>query len=237
MTVPPGPGSLVAATSAVGVGLLLPAVQKVRESSVRMQSSNNLKQIALAMHNYNDAYSGNLPAHAIYSKDGKKPLLSWRVAILPYIEEDNLYRQFHLDEPWDSEHNKKLIPLMPKIYLNPTGPADEGTGDDLLPAFRRRRGGVGKECRSSRASRGPFVDGTSNTIMVAEAGDPVIWTKPDDLEYDPNKPLPKLGSRPGQPFLVALADGSVRSISRAMTEKTLRAAITAAGNETLGPDW
>jgi hypothetical protein len=73
--------------------------------------------------------------------------------------------------------------------------------------------------------------------MVAEAGEPVIWTKPDDLTYDPKKPLPKLGHTPGRAFLVALGDGSVRSIARTMSEKTLRAAITAAGNETLGADW
>jgi hypothetical protein len=236
VTVPPGPGSLVAATSAVGVGLLLPAVQKVRESSVRMQSSNNLKQIALAMHNFNDAYSGNLPAHAIYSKDGKKPLLSWRVAILPYIEEDNLYRQFHMDEPWDSEHNKKLIPLMPKVYLSPTAPRTKEPG---MTYYQILVGGGAAWEKSSKQPGIPrtFVDGTSNTIMVAEAGEPVIWTKPDDLEYDPNKPLPKLGLQPGGPFNVALADGSTRVISPNISDATMRAAITPAGGEFLGPDW
>ena len=71
-------------------------MQKVREAASRTQGSNNLKQFALAMHNYNDVY-GKLPAHAVYSKDGKTPLLSWRVAILPFIEQDNLYKQFKLD--------------------------------------------------------------------------------------------------------------------------------------------
>jgi len=82
----------------------------------RGQSNNNLKQIAIAFHQYHDTYK-SLPLHAIYSKDGKTPLLSWRVAILPFIEQDALYKQFKLDEPWDSEHNKKLIPLMPRIYM------------------------------------------------------------------------------------------------------------------------
>ena len=74
--------------------------------------------------------------------------------------------------------------------------------------------------------------------MIAEAGNPVIWTKPDDMEYDPKKPLPRLG-RVWNPagFLAAMADGSVRMVGPKVTEKTLRAAITAAGNETLGPDW
>ncbi len=96
------------------VGMLLPAIQKVRTASKRMVSMNNMKQIALAMHNYHDVY-GRLPAPAIMDKDGK-PLLSWRVAILPFIEQDNLYKQFKLDEPWDSEHNKKLLVQMPGIY-------------------------------------------------------------------------------------------------------------------------
>jgi hypothetical protein len=225
------------ASNAVLIGLLLPAVQKVREAAGRAQGQNNLKQIALAMHNYNDAYQGKLPAHAIYSKDGKTPLLSWRVAILPFIEQDNLYRQFKLDEPWDSEHNKKLIPLMPKVYVAQSAPPTREPGMTYYQVF------VGGGAPWERSSKQPsiprtFVDGTSNTIMVAEAGEAVIWTKPDDLFYDPQKPLPKLGNvwnRLG--FTVAMADGSVRLVRPTVTEKTLRAAITAAGQEILGPDW
>src|SRR5260370_37344826 len=89
-----------------------------------MKSSNNLKQIGLAMHNYEGVYR-TIPPSAICDKNGK-PLLSWRVAILPYIEQDNLYRQFNLDEPWDSENNKKLIPLMPRTYASPLAPTEEG---------------------------------------------------------------------------------------------------------------
>src|SRR5438309_10601168 len=86
----------------------------VNRSAQRMRSANSLKQILLAFHNFHDA-SGKFPTAASYSKDGK-PLLSWRVQILPFIEQTNLYNEFHVDEPWDSEHNKKLIPRMPKIF-------------------------------------------------------------------------------------------------------------------------
>jgi hypothetical protein len=237
VAVPHGLQANLAVSGAVLPALLLPAVQKVREASVRAQGQNNLKQIVLAMHNYNDAFQGKLPAHAIYAKDGRTPLLSWRVAILPYVEQDNLYRQFKLDEPWDSEHNKKLIPLMPKVYLAPNAPPTREPGMTYYQVF------VGGGAPWERSSKQPsiprtFVDGTSNTIMVAEAGEPVIWTKPDDLAYDPQKPLPKLGNiwnRLG--FMVAMADGSVRLVAPTVTEKTLRAAITAAGQERLGPDW
>jgi len=229
--------SNIVATSAIGIGLLLPAVQKVRMAAGGAQGANNLKQLALAMHNYNDVYAGKLPAHAIYSKDCKTPLLSWRVAILPYIEQDNLYREFHLDEPWDSEHNKKLIPMMPKLFTPPNAPPTKEPGMTYYQLF------VGGGAAWEKSSKQPgiprsFPDGTSNTIMMAEAGDPVIRTKPDDMEYDPKKPLPRLGKawNPAG-FLAAMADGSVRTVGPKVTEKTLRAAITAAGNETLGPDW
>src|SRR4051794_32667612 len=66
------------------------------------------------MHNYSSAH-GSLPPPAVYGKDGR-PLLSWRVAILPFIEQDDLYKQFRLDEPWDSPHNRRLLPKMPKLY-------------------------------------------------------------------------------------------------------------------------
>jgi hypothetical protein len=237
MTVPIGNATTGVFATSMMVGMALPAVQKVRESGSGARAQNNLKQIALALHNYNDAYQGQLPAHAIYSKDGKKPLLSWRVAILPYVEQDALYREFHLDEPWDSEHNKKLIPKMPQVYLAPNAPPAKEPGLTHYQVF------VGGGAVWERGPQHPglprtFVDGTSNTIMVAEAAEPVIWTKPDDLTYDPAKPLPKLGADPASPtFIVVMGDGSTRRVSRKALEKNLRAAITAAGNEVLPRDW
>ena len=78
---------------------------------------NNLKQIGLAIHNYAQANKTFPPAYTV-DKDGK-PLLSWRVLILPYLEGDDLYSEFHLDEPWDSEHNKKLLSRMPAVFRDP----------------------------------------------------------------------------------------------------------------------
>ena len=225
----------LAATSAIGIGLLLPAVQKVRMAAAGVQGANNLKQLALAMFNYEATYN-NFPAHAIYSKDGNKPLLSWRVAILPYIEQNNLYQQFHLDEPWDSEHNKKLIPLMPKIFIPPNAPPTKEPGMTYYQLFVG--GGAGWSANAKGPRIANFTDGTSNTIMIAEAGEAVIWTKPEDLTYDPQKPLPKLGNiwNPAG-FLVAMCDGSVRTVGPKVKQTTLRAAITAAGGEVMGDDW
>ena len=118
------PGGSIGSTAPVGVALLLPAVRSARGAARRAASTNNLKQIALAMHNHHDA-SKEFPAAYSTDKQGK-PLLSWRVKILPLIGQDALYRQFHLDEPWDSEHNKKLIPLMPPVYMAPGSTAGPG---------------------------------------------------------------------------------------------------------------
>src|SRR5262245_25073160 len=78
------------------------------ETAMQTQSRNNMKQMALAIHNYVSAKK-RFPTAAIRDKKNGKPLLSWRVAILPYLEDQTIYGEFHLDEPWDSEHNQKLL--------------------------------------------------------------------------------------------------------------------------------
>ena len=213
---------------------LVQAVQKMRAAASRAQGTNNLKQLGLAIHNYANTMKGQSPAHANYSKDGK-PLLSWRVLILPYIEGQDLYRQFHLNEPWDSEHNKKLLAKMPKVY---TSPEDE---DTIKKHVTHYQGFMGKgaffEGKQGLRFPAEFTDGTSNTIMFVEAAKAVPWTKPEDVSYDPDQPLPKLGLPGAGVFLAAMCDGSVRAISHKITEKTLRSAITRNGGEILGPDF
>jgi prepilin-type processing-associated H-X9-DG protein len=214
------------ALAPIAVGLLLPAVQKVREAASRAQSMNNLKQIGLAMHSYHDAV-GTFPSMAICDKQGK-PLLSWRVAILPYIEEQNLYERFKLDEPWDSEHNKKLIPLMPKTYFNPSAPtpATEGKTHYRLVYGKEMIFDVDKAL-----SFAGITDGTSNTILAFEAEEPVEWTRPKEFAYDANKPLPKFGAFSRGGFNVLFADGSVRVIPSSTSEKTMRLLLQPADGE------
>src|SRR5206468_6219088 len=105
------------------IALLLPAVQAAREAARRAQCVNNLKQIGLAMHNYHSS-KDSLPPSAIVDKDGK-PLLSWRVAILPYIEQQPLYDKFKLDESWDSPNNRQLLKYMPAVYFCPSTPKSQ----------------------------------------------------------------------------------------------------------------
>jgi hypothetical protein len=216
----------------ISIGLLLPAVQKVREAAGRAESMNNLKRIAIAMHVYHDA-NFRLPAAGICDKNGK-PLLSWRVAILPYIEQEQLYRKFKLDEPWDGPNNKKLLAQMPLIYKLPSD-------DQTAPDHTHYQVFVGNNAafdKRSGRSIVDFLDGTSNTILIIVADKAVPWTKPEDVDFDSNKPmLPLLSRHFRSGYLVALVDGSVRVVPSSVSENTLKAAITRNGGEALGPDW
>jgi prepilin-type processing-associated H-X9-DG protein len=212
------PGSSLVSNAPVLAGLILPAVQKARESARRMQSQNNMKQMALAMLNYESAM-GSLPAAYVADKNTGKPLLSWRVTILPYIEQDGLYRQFHLDEPWDSEHNKKLLEMMPQVYRHPDSRAAPGM-TNYLTVRGKDTVFPGKE--GVKVSQ--ITDGMSNTIMAVEVSDgkAVPWTKPDDFNYDEKNPAAGLGGLFPGGFNAMFCDGSVRFISNAIDAETLR---------------
>jgi len=206
-------------TTAIAIGMLLPAVQKVREAAQRTSSINNLKQIALAMHNYNSTY-GAFPAAAICDKKTGKPLLSWRVAILPYIEQEALYKQFKMDEPWDSEHNLKLAKNMPKIYFHPKAnkPGDDKTHYRLFYG----KGAAFELNKTTQINN--ITDGLSNTLMAVEAEEPVVWTNPNDLAFDPTKALPKMLSIDGK-FSAAYCDGSVRTFKMPIDQEILKLLI------------
>jgi RNA polymerase sigma factor (sigma-70 family) len=167
-------------------------------------ASNRMKQIGIAFHGYAEV-SGDRWADDLTDKDGRV-LLSWRVAILPFVGEEKLYKEFKLDEAWDSEHNKKLIEKMPQLYAPVRVKAKEGE------TFCQRFVGKGALFNENGASYtiATLPDGTSNTALAVEAGDPVIWTRPADLPFNAKGPLPKLGGLFGGEFHVLFGDGSVR---------------------------
>jgi len=225
------PGANVGAAAPAAVALLLPAVQASREAARRMQSSNNLKQLALAMHNFHDTYRG-FPAGYSADEDGKA-LLSWRVHLLPYLEHLELYNQFHLDEPWDSPNNKALIERMPMVFRSPNSKAEPGKTNYL--GISGADGVFVRPQPGERLGAGlaQITDGTSNTIMIVEASDEraVIWTQPADLAPNANDPIQGLtGMRPGG-FLASLSDGSVRFIAETIDKAMLKALFTKAGGE------
>jgi hypothetical protein len=186
----------------------------------KAKSADNLKQLALAMHNYHDAH-GSFPAAAIYSKDGK-PLLSWRVAILPFIDQDRLHKQFKLDEPWDSAHNKALLSQMPRIFAAPVRGAAAMRERTHYQVFVGK-GTVFDGTKGRSISEITF--GTSNTLLIVEAKNPVPWTKPEDLPFDPRKPLPELGGLFADGFHVTMCNGAVRFFARTIKEDMIRAMI------------
>jgi hypothetical protein len=198
----------------------------VANAQTRAKTELNLKQIGLAFFNAEAAY-GAFP-QGIADSTGKVGL-SWRVALLPFLERDDLYRQFKLDEPWDSEHNKKLIPQMPKIFAPP--------GVDTFGyTYYRSFTGPGTVMPPSMLSLPPkqvflgvrttsITDGTSNTLLIAEATEPVVWTKPDELPFSPGKP-PKLGGGVySNGFHALLCDGSAIFIPSNIDPRMLSNAI------------
>jgi|GEM_PF-829076 len=227
--------------AASAAGGLIGAISQARGSAQRSVSSNNLKQIAIALHNYADANGSRFPPPVFMGKDGKgKVPHSWRVAILPYIEQEPLYRQYHFDEPWDSEANKGVLAQMPAILRNPTDdPKSTSAGyyvlrtEKLLEETPAPGGGAyapegGFQTAFSGKNGMPFsqiTDGTSNTLAVVEAKADIPWTKPEDILFDPAKDPPKLGGFFKEGFHAALCDGSVRFIDQRIDPKILKLLI------------
>jgi hypothetical protein len=213
-----GIGLIVGAQPGVGAPVP-PTVPLPPPTPAQMnKSQKNLKQIVLAMINYSDTFS-RLPIDS-RSNNGKS-LLSWRVAILPFIEEAPLYIQFNQDEPWDSDHNKKLIEKMPKLFEPIRVTAKPG--ETFYQVFSGEGALFGPKAKPTYPTSIP--DGTSNTGMVFEAGEPVVWTKPADLPFDENKPLPKLGGLFDGMFQVGLCDGSVKRCRKDANVDELRKLI------------
>ncbi len=200
---------------------------KIQNAAARAMHTNNFKQIGIAMHNYYGVYK-HLPLHAIYSKDGKTPLLSWRVAILPFIEQEDLYREFKLDEPWDSAHNKKLIAKMPKIYAVP----GKGKPEDGKTHYQVFTGPGTVFDGNKKRQFQDITDGTSNTILAIEGKNAVVWTKPEDLTLPKDKnQLPAVGGLFKGGIVVLFCDASVHTFRPNPPADLLRTLITRAGNE------
>ncbi|MEX0610975.1 MAG: M56 family metallopeptidase [Pirellulales bacterium] len=191
------------------------------------QTQNNLKNLALAILNYEATYRA-LPPHAKYDASGK-PVLSWRVMILPFLDQADLYEEFRLDEPWDSEHNRKLLARMPDEFKNPK--LNEPTKTNYLAV-------VGEECVFTGTPNGikfsRISDGTARTIALveADADQAVEWTKPEDWQFDRNAPTSHLGGLWGDRWHAAWIDGSVRGIFTLEPRNLIGIQFTCAGGET-----
>lgn len=230
----PGSELLLLGTLGVGgfvfaeeAGVDVTAMLMPAEAS-RRDRMNGLRQIGLAMHNYHDTFN-RFPAQSFKDENGR-PLLSWRVAILPYIEQQTLYDQFHFDEPWDSEHNLSLLDKMPAIYRT-TASEDRPfhtnfqvieAGNSIFPAD------------SDGERIASIFDGTSNTFMVLESTDEgaVEWTRPDDIVPDMDL-WTQLFGESRDSFMAVFADGAVHVIPSETTAEELEAFLTRNGGEVI----
>jgi hypothetical protein len=221
-----------------GCLVLLPCTVQVLDGEGWVRSAVRLQEVGLALRTYHDVH-GKLPPAVVTAKDDK-PLYSWRVLLLPFLAEDELYKQFHLDEPWDSPHNKTLLGKTPWCYVPALGANKDGPGLTRHQVLV----GPGRAFEREGLTWDDFPDGLANTLLVVEAGEPVPWTKPADLAYHPGEPLPPLGGvfekpvhflcyelwrKPG--FVGCFADGTTRFISSKNDERTIRSLITRNGGE------
>jgi hypothetical protein len=213
--------------------LIMPSLGPHPEAARRTLCRNNLKMIGLALHNYHDVYGVFPPAYV--SDDQGQPMHSWRVLILPYVDEQALYDQYHFDEPWDGPHNIGLLEKMPELYRCPSH-ADAEWGMTDYAAI------VGQPC----VMRGTvpvtirdITDGTSNTIAIGEStGARIRWTEPRDVSFGT---FTHIGDRDGFSgehngcALLLFADGSVQSLSEDEPAETVKALFTRAGGVVVPP--
>jgi hypothetical protein len=191
--------------------------EEIIQGAKRKKCEHSLRQLAEAVKLYSEKLD-KLPPRAKYSADGK-PLLSWRVLLLPFGGENELFKQFHLDEAWDSPHNKPLLAKMPKIFAMPA----ESSSQPTLTSYQVI---VGKGTLFQDAGGMPLrhlPKGGEQALMIVEAGQAVPWTKPEDVVIDPNRPLPKFGGVFPDGFYAVSCDGKVHFIKKTVSEKTLRA--------------
>lgn len=199
---------------------------RLTDAASKNTSMNNLKQLALALHNHESAFTF-FPPQALTSPSGKK-LLSWRVMILPFLEQNELYQKFKLDEPWDSAHNAALIKEMPKVFARPNADPTLGKTPYVAP--------LTKDSFFGRPGAPPgfkdILDGTSNTVWMIEAPPEleVVWTKPEDWEVKGAEAIDQL-LKLSPELLVSQMDGSVQLLPATITSDIIMKMLTIAGGE------
>jgi hypothetical protein len=174
-----------------------------------------------------------LPPTFSVDKNGK-PLHSWRVLILPYLEHAALYDSIRLDEPWDSEFNKQFHDKMPQVFKCPVSTKGNPKSDTVYSMV------VGEKALGRTDGKGlefnKITDGMSNTIGIVERATPVCWMSPEDVKFDDaikgiNKIPEGIGSEHDKGAVFGFLDGSVRFLSQNIDLKVLEALLTIAGGE------
>ena len=204
------------------------------------QCTNRLKQIGLAMHNYHDSYR-HFPT-AVVTDENDRPMHSWRVAILPFMDQASLYDMYDFDEPWDGPNNSVLLESSPdESYRCPddfaSGPYDTSY---MMVVGEGTLGGKPNE----EVSIAGIVDGTSYTILVIEvAGAAVSWCEPRDITVE--EAVTFVTNPQASPFEqvhpggvhVLMADGSVHFLPNSIDPQILRSMLTKADGQVVPVDF
>ncbi len=202
---------------------LAQAASELATGRLSTTRGGKLAQLGVALEDY-VAEHHRLPPSAINGPDGE-PLLSWRVALLPYLGEKDLYTQFKLNERWDSVHNKKLLERMPSVYVQGANETTSSTGLRVFTGpgtpFEGREG----------VPLSDIPDGLRSTLLIAQTKEEVPWTKPEELSYDPKQPL-RVTVEEG-----LFADGSVRLLLAKANSLTRQGIITRNGGEKIDLAW
>lgn len=213
----------------VAVAFLLPVTRSARPTAYRSQCKNNLKQIAIALHNYHDQYHAFPPAYTI-DADGK-PLHSWRTLILPYMEQKALYYKIDLTKPWDDPVNAEAYKSGIEAYRCPAtkGPANHTSYMAIVTS---------DSCFRSTEPRmlSEITDETAKTLLVIEVDSEsaVHWMAPIDAdEAFIIRMCLKTNLTHTGGMHVAFVDGSVTFLNQTVSPGTLHALISIAGKEPL----
>ena len=223
-------GCLVVGLGVLGVliALLLPAVQAAREAARRMQASNHLKQLGLALQNYHDVYSAFPPA--VVTDPNGRPLYSGRVLLLPFMEQKPLYDQWDKDQAWDSEANISLSQQNLQVFTDPSAANRIPGQTDFLFVVGK---GTVFEPPPTGSQLASIIDGTSNTMfMIDVRNSGIVWSEPRDVDISRPMSLPA-GNHPGINMAV-FYDGHTTAISKNTPPQTIRDLATCAGGEMIG---
>lgn len=245
--------------SLFGLGILAifiaPAVQ-TGGASPRLECLNNMRQVGLALHSYHAEHGSFPPAYV--ADDQGRPLYSWRVLLLPYLERGTIYGDFHLNETWDSPHNRELIKGMPSCFRCPTDPRKDSYFVNFVAVT-----GSGTVFDGSKACRlSDITDGADKTILLVESADSdIVWSEPRDLllvtlnlriNADRNGFSSKHGSHGAGPTIwnlwlapspvpsganAILCNGHGRFLPNTVPPEKLRALITINAGELLSDDF
>lgn len=207
------------------------------ENSLARRVERNMTALLLAIHNYHAA-TNRLPPFAKDVDNTQRLGLSWRVYLLPFLGEGQLYEKFHMNEAWDSEHNLKLLPEIPDVYRGPVGAAvsdrDKGLTTLLAPTGKSLSFLGGKDEHAFRQ----VIDGLSNTVAVVEARSElaVPWTKPVDYEYDEKRPAAGLEVRGGK-TVIGTGDGWAGGVPIDLSDEDWRSLFSIDGREQITEEF